>query len=142
MKTKTITSLVIFLTASAVAQFVGPSSQLPVSTVSQVLKDAGSLDRRDIQVALRGHIISYLHGDYYYFKDSTGTILIELEPEDMPRQPFDDKTPLMIYGEVDAEWFEKTKLEVSRVVILGGTGGGPMTPPIPNVPRATPAPRQ
>jgi uncharacterized protein (TIGR00156 family) len=138
---KTITSLVLILTASAVAQFVGPSSQLPVSTVSQVLKDAGSLDRRDVHVALRGKIVSYLHGDYYYFKDNTGTLLIELEPEDMPRQPFDDKTPLMIYGEVDAEWFEKTKLDVSRVVILGGPSSGPIAPPVPNIPRATSTPR-
>lgn len=122
----------------ALAQFVGPSSQLPVSTVSQVLKDAGSLDRRDVQVALRGNIISYLHGDYYYFRDNTGTILMELEPEDMPYQPFDDKTPLMVYGEVDAEWFEKTKLDVSRVVILGGPGAGSVTPPAPNIPRAFP----
>lgn len=142
MKKICILSIMAAFVGSAVAQFVGPSSQLPVSTVSQVLKDAGSLDRRDVHVALRGNIVSYLHGDYFYFRDNTGTILIELEPEDMPRQPFDDKTPLMVYGEVDAEWFEKTKLDVSRVVILGGPGSGPMAPPIPNVPRATPAPRQ
>ena len=85
---------------------MGPSSQLPVSTVSQVLRDAGSLDRRAVHAALRGNIISYLRGDYYYFRDNTGTILIEMDPEDMPRQPFYDKTPLMACGEDQAGCLE------------------------------------
>ena len=137
MKIKIITTFVVLITCSAVAQFVGPSSQLPVSTVSQVLKDADSLDRRDVQVALRGNIISYLHRDYYYFRDNTGTMLIELEPEDMPRVPFDEKTLVMVYGEVDAEWFEKTKLDVSRVVVMGQSGAQGL-PVAPGIPRAVP----
>lgn len=129
---KKFTSLIVLCNlciSSAFAQFVGPSSQLPVSTVSQVLKEAGKLDSRDTVVSLKGHIISYLHGDYYYFKDVTGTILIELEPEDMPRQPFDQNTLVTLYAEVEAEWFEKTKLDVSRVVIMGPANAN--QPPLP-----------
>jgi hypothetical protein len=44
----------------------------------------------------------------------------------------------MVYGEVDAKRLEKSKLDVSRVVILGGSGAGFMSAPAPNIPRALP----
>ena len=99
-------------------QFAGPTSQTPITSVSAVISNAMQLDYDDTKVSLKGRILSHLNRDYYYFGDQTGTLLIELEDEVLPPQPFNEQTVVILYGEIEAGWFERVKLDVERIVLL------------------------
>lgn len=97
MKARYLTLLVapLFSTAVLAAGYTGPGAQA-INSVAAA-QEAGD----DAHVVLQGHITRKLGDEKYEFKDSTGTITVEIDDEDLPPVAFDDKTQVKLTGEVD-----------------------------------------
>ena len=95
--------------------FVGPGSTAGISTVAQA-KSA----RDDSPCVLTGNIVQRMPGDneHYLFRDSTGEILVEIDDELFMGRTVTPETQIRIYGEVDNEVFERTKVDVKNMEIL------------------------
>lgn len=108
----------LLVTAAQVqAQYKGPGASGKLITVKEVTKSAYKLDRNDTLVKLHGFISEQINGDTYWFRDTTGKIRIEIEKNQLPVIPFDDKTKLYIVGEVDYDLLEGTEIEVEHLEI-------------------------
>lgn len=108
----------LMVTAAQVqAQYKGPGAAGKLLTVKEVTKSAYKLDRHDTLVKLQGFITEQINGDTYWFQDTTGKIRIEIEKDQLPAIPFDDKTKLYIVGEVDYDLLEGTEIEVEHLEI-------------------------
>lgn len=97
MRTLLVLILVAFLLpAIALAQFTGPTVQGQASTVAQAQKA-----RVDSYVTVTGNIVSHLREDYYTFRDSTGEIRVEIEPEVWRNREVGPNTTVRLLAEVD-----------------------------------------
>ena len=94
--------------------FQGPGAELGVSTVAQA-KSA----RDDTPCVLTGHIVRRLpsDNDHYLFRDSTGEIMVDIDDELFMGNTVTPETTIRIYGEVDNEVFERTKVDVKRLEV-------------------------
>ena len=106
-----IFSASLLLSASAWAQtahggFTGP---VTVSNTEQAktLKD-------DAPVTLRGQLERHLGGDHYLFRDSTGTIQVEIDQRRWNGQSVSPQDTVEISGEVDKDWSSST-IDVKRL---------------------------
>ena len=104
----------------AEAQFTGEGSinNKEIKTIKYVKSNANKLDRSDLLVKLKGHITEQINHEDFWFRDSTGKIKIEIDLKNMPQTPFNDKTELIIIGEVDADWLEGVELEVEQIQFI------------------------
>ena len=95
--------------------FEGPGAQAIITTVEQA-KSA----RDDAKCELIGNIIEQLPGDddLYLFKDSTGEIIIELDNDLFKGRTVTPQNQIRIYGEVENEAFEKTKIDVKKFDVI------------------------
>ncbi len=102
MQARYLTLLIVplFSTAVLAAGYTGPGAK----TINTVAAAQAAGD--DIYVVLQGHIIRKLGDEKYEFKDSTGTITVEIDDEDLPQVAFDDKTQVKLTGEVDKGLFQ------------------------------------
>lgn len=118
MKTIGLILMIVVLTSVATvtnAQYTGPGSKPALLTVKEVSHDAMKLDRKDTIVKLKGFIVEQLGDDNFKFKDATGVIRIEISKKHMPVATFNDKTEVVITGEVDYDLLEGTEIEVKSV---------------------------
>ncbi len=99
--------------AAVQAQYVGPSTQKTPLTVAEVLKNPVD----DQQVVLRGHLIKKVGNEKYLFSDGTGEIRVEIEAEDFPVQKIDDKTLIVIRGEVESDFLKSPEIDVDTISI-------------------------
>jgi len=99
-------------TAFAANGYTGPSSVATSKTVAEAMKAAD-----DTPVVLTGQITKKLSNETYEFKDATGTIQVEIDDEDLPGQPFDDKHTLRLTGEVDKHLTSR-EIDVDRAEIV------------------------
>lgn len=97
------------------SQYTGPGSKQKIYTVKEIKANALKLDRQDSLVALKGTIIQQLDNKTYLFKDATGTIHVEIKKKHLPSFIFDDKTLVIVYGEVDYDLLEGTEVEVDGI---------------------------
>jgi uncharacterized protein (TIGR00156 family) len=104
------------LGASAHAGYVGP--QAKADTVQDIIDNARAYDSQDRDVRLRGRITKQLSQDRFEFTDATGTIRVEIDPDDFPLEPIDENTPVEIMGEVEAAYFESPEIEVEVLRVL------------------------
>ncbi|WP_252271691.1 YgiW/YdeI family stress tolerance OB fold protein [Pseudomonas subflava] len=113
MKARYLALLVapLFSTAALAAGYTGPGAQA-ITTVAAAQE---AVD--DANVVLQGHIIKKLEDEKYEFKDSSGTITIEIDDEDLPPVAFDDKTKVKLTGEVD-KGMMKREIDVDLVEVL------------------------
>lgn len=88
-------------------------------TVKEVEGAALKLDRKDTQVKLKGFIIEKLNDENYTFSDATGKIKVEIDKKNLPSFTFNEKTELIIMGEVDYDLLEGTEIEVEQVLLPG-----------------------
>ena len=79
------------------------------STVAEVLKM-----NNNAYVMVQGNIVKRLSNDKYSFKDSTGTITVEIDDDEWRGQTITPTDPVKLYGEVDRGIF-KTELEINYV---------------------------
>jgi uncharacterized protein (TIGR00156 family) len=90
--------------------FSGPGVAL--STVQQAV----SL-RDDAYVLLRGHIIRHLGKDRYLFRDATGEINVDIDPDKWEGRTVTPEDTVEIRGEVDKDW-NSVEVDVDRLSIV------------------------
>ena len=96
MKKTLLTALLAgLLTTTAFAQFTGPSVATRTSTVAQA-----NTARLGSYVTVTGNITSHLRGDYFMFKDATGEMRVEIEPEAWQGRKVGPDAKVRLHGEV------------------------------------------
>lgn len=90
--------------------FKGPGIK-PV-TVHQALQL-----KDDTPVVLVGQIERSLGNEKYLFKDTTGTVTVEIDDDDWHGVQVTPENTVEIHGEVDKEMFKETKIDIDRVVL-------------------------
>ena len=88
--------------------FEGPSG---ANNATVTVKQALSM-RDESNVVLKGHIVNSLGDEKYTFSDGTAEIIIEIDDEDWAGRKITPENTIEIYGEVDKEMFEPTKIDV------------------------------
>lgn len=109
------------MTGLAFGQYSGPKAKNKATTVKAVKDNAVKLDRQDATLQLRGYITQQISAEEFWFTDTTGKIKVEISKRNQPAKPFDDKTELIITGEVDADLFEGTEIEVKTLTFASTT---------------------
>ncbi len=114
---KLILPILFILTVSSMAnaQYKGPGPTYKTYTVKEIIDNASYLDRTDAIVKVQGYIIKQINSDKYEFRDQTGTIRVEIDKKRMPNTTFDEKTELILIGEVDKDLFEAVEIEVKKI---------------------------
>jgi uncharacterized protein (TIGR00156 family) len=112
-----LTAAACFIFSSIQAQYTGPGAKVDFSTVKEVIDNASKLDKSDKQVKLNGFVTEQINNDTFWFKDSTGKIRVEIEKKQIPAMPFNEKTELIIIGEVDYDLLEGCEIEVDSLII-------------------------
>lgn len=108
--------LTVLLSNVLYAQYQGPGVGDKIYSVKEIKDNVSRLDRADSMVKLKGFVIKQINSDIYLFKDETGTINVEIEKENMPEKPFNDKTELILIGEVDYDFLEGVEIEVKQIL--------------------------
>lgn len=94
--------------------FAGPSAN--AQTV-QSIKNSGLMGffNDDIPVVLQGQIVQSLGGEYYTFRDSTGSITLDIDHDVWFGAPqVTPNTTVIIYGEIDKD-FLRTTVDVDTI---------------------------
>ncbi|MDR2055192.1 MAG: YgiW/YdeI family stress tolerance OB fold protein [Desulfovibrio sp.] len=73
--------------------------------------------RDDAVVTLRGNIVRHLGKDLYVFKDSTGTVNVDIDNDIWRGQDVSPKDTVEITGEVDKDW-PSLEIDVQRLTKL------------------------
>ena len=114
MKTRYLAFLLapLFSTAALAASYTGPGAQ-PVTTVAAANEAAD-----DTLVTLQGFVTKKINNDdKYEFRDNTGTITVEIDDEDLPATPFNEKTKVKLTGEVEKNLMSR-EVDVDVVEII------------------------
>lgn len=113
-----VTVIVLFVSGNLYSQYTGPGTTAILYTVKEIKDNASHLDKSDELVKVKGYIIKQINKDTYEFKDNTGTILVDIDKKKLPTRPFDDKTELILIGEVDHDLLEPVEIEVEEVLFV------------------------
>ena len=69
-------------------------------------------------MVLQGYVIKKVNNDdKYEFKDTTGTITVEIDDEDLPPVAFNDKTKVKLTGEVEKHLMSR-EVDVDLVEVI------------------------
>lgn len=104
----------LLFSANINAQYTGPGSVAKLYTVKDITANASKLDKSDALVEIKGFIVEKINKDTYWFRDSTGQIMIEMDEKDIPSTPFNEKTEVVLTGEIDYDLLEGTEFEVKQ----------------------------
>lgn len=93
--------------------FIGPEAEYSSVTVAEVknLSD-------DARVMLQGNIISRMSDDDYMFKDSTGSIKVEIDKKDWDGLTVTPQDVVDIRGKVDKHWFGEPEIDVKSLSLV------------------------
>ena len=94
--------------AAANGGFTGPG---PAVVTVQQAKEM----RDDSPVTLRGNIVQSLGDDNYLFRDSTGTITVDIDHKKWNGQQIGPEDTVEIQGEVDKDW-TSIEVDVERII--------------------------
>lgn len=97
----------------AQAQITGPADQ-NATTVEAILAQP----KDDQDVVLQGRLINKLGDEKYRFADGTGEITVEIDDDELPRDPVDADTLVELRGEVDTDDDRPPKIDVDSVRIM------------------------
>lgn len=103
--------------ATAQAQYVGPSVIPTHNTIADVLKNPVD----DAMVTLTGFIIKKVGSDKYLFSDGTSQIRVEIDHKHFPPTPVTEKTKVRIRGEIEKEFLETLEIDVDHLEILSAS---------------------
>lgn len=113
-----VTAALIAPSASAFAQYTGPSSSAPaaptaspLTSIADVLKNG----KDDQKVTLTGTLKEKVGNEKYTFTDGKDEIRVEIDTEDFPTQKIDDKTKVEITGEFEKDFLETPEIDVDTV---------------------------
>lgn len=113
-----VTVIVLFISGNLYSQYTGPGTTAKFYTIKEIKDKATRLDRSDELVKIKGYIIKQINKDTYEFKDNSGTILVDIDKKTLPTKPFNDKTELILIGEVDHDMLEPVEIEVDEVLFV------------------------
>ena len=85
------------------------TNRASVSTIQQALKMPDNSF-----VTIKGNIIKRLSNDEYMFKDSTGSMTIEIDEDKWQGQVINSKDVIEISGEIEKK-YNSTKLDVDSI---------------------------
>lgn len=114
-----LSMLALFSVQEISAQYTGPGATSRMYTVQEIKANASKLDKSDAIVKVKGFIIEKTSKDTYWLQDTTGKILIEIENKQMPATPFNEKTEVILTGEVDNDLLEGVEIEVEQLQFAG-----------------------
>lgn len=103
-----LTAGLVGATTFAVADTaVNQSALAKATTVKQALtmKD-------DSNVQLKGYIVKAIGDEKYQFRDSTGTITVDIDDDLWNGKAISAKTPVVITGEVDIDYKPSKRVEI------------------------------
>lgn len=86
--------------------FTGPMNVVTAEH-AKTLKD-------DTKVTLQGTIQSHIGGDNYIFKDTSGTVEVEIDNRRWAGQTVSATDRVEIFGEIDKDW-SSLKIDVKRI---------------------------
>ena len=66
----------------------------------------------DSMVPLKGYVVKAVGDEKYQFRDSTGSITVEIDDELWQGKPISAKTPVTIIGEVDIDYKPAKRVEI------------------------------
>ena len=101
------------LAFSAHAQYTGPGDQ-NATTVESILAQP----KDDQDVVLQGRILRKTGDEKYVFADGTGEIMVEIDDDELPRDPVNADTLVELRGEVDTDDDRPPKIDVDSVRIM------------------------
>ena len=104
-----LTTSLIGLTSFATANTAVNQSALTPSLTT--VKQALTL-KDDTKVQLRGNVVKAIGDEKYQFRDSTGSITVDIDDELWQGKPVNAKTPVTLIGEVDIDYKPAKRVEV------------------------------
>ena len=109
-----LTTSLIGLTSFATANTAINQSALTPSLTT--VKQALTL-KDDTKVQLRGNVVKAIGDEKYQFRDSTGSITVDIDDELWQGKPISAKTPVIITGEIDIDYkpAKRVEIEVDQV---------------------------
>jgi uncharacterized protein (TIGR00156 family) len=113
---RTLLTLIItpFLIGTAVAAsgYAGPGASASITTVSAALAAPD-----DTPVVLQGVIVKKIKHDRYEFRDTTGSITVEIDDEHWPQQRISEHTQVKLIGEVEHDLLGR-EIDVKQVQLV------------------------
>lgn len=94
--------------------FTGPGAANRANTVADILKNP--ID--DQRVTLQGKVTRHIGGDKYLFTDGTGEIRVDIDDHQFPPQPINEKTTVVIMGEVDSDFMQHVEIDVKSMRVV------------------------
>ncbi|WP_052283573.1 YgiW/YdeI family stress tolerance OB fold protein [Kluyvera genomosp. 1] len=94
-------------TTSQAGGFVGPNGTVTTATNAKSMRD-------DTWVTLRGNIIERVSDDLYIFKDSSGTVNVDIDHKRWNGQTITPQDVVEIQGEVDKDW-NSVEIDVKQI---------------------------
>lgn len=107
-----LVSFLMIISTSVFAVGFHDDSEGKISTIAEALKM-----KDDSYVTIQGNIEKKLSSDKYLFRDSTGTMTVEIDEDKWEGQDVNSKTKLELQGEID-KGIISTELDVDRVKII------------------------
>lgn len=96
------------------AQYVGPSAQITVSSIADILKNPVD----DQPVMLRGLLIKQVGHDKYILSDGTGEIRVEIDAKRFAGQQVDANTKVELRGKVEKDFLQSPEVDVDTLILL------------------------
>lgn len=96
-------------------EFISQTETSGIITVKYVTDNAKILDKGDNFVQLKGCVYEYIGDETYWFKDSTGSIKVDIDNDEMPTGILSDSVEVIIKGEVDASIIKSPEIDVEYI---------------------------
>lgn len=109
------TCAVLLAAQAGHAQYLGPGAEQAPANLAAILDNPVD----DQHVVLRGHLLRKLGKEHYLFSDGSAEMTVEIDDDDLPRQPIDDRVLVELDGEVEAAMLAEPRIEVERLTIVG-----------------------
>lgn len=103
-----LTAGLVGATTFAVADTAVNQSALALATT---VKQALTM-KDDSNVQLKGYIVKAIGDEKYQFRDSTGTITVDIDDDLWNGKAISAKTPVVITGEVDIDYKPSKRVEI------------------------------
>lgn len=117
MLAKTTLAVSLAFSTAAFAGFnMGGGFEGPVANQAKVTAAEAAKLSDDTNVVLTGKIEQKLGDEKYMFRDNSGTIIVEIDNEDWKGVTVTPQDTVEIYGEVDTDMFEPSKVDVDTII--------------------------
>ncbi len=95
----------------------GLDSDEKIYTIKDVKDQSSALDKSEKLVKIEGYFIERINDEDYWFKDSTGKILVSID-DDITFTSFDKSQKVILSGEVDDDFMKEIEFEVKTISVI------------------------